>query len=231
MRWASTAPPNLRARRRSSSRRWAFVLLSGMSGSPSRTLPTSTASRWGSSSRTWARSGSGSNRSTPGGPPAASSARRTVRQRHVMQRGGAPRRQRGQAHGAAEERNAKAAGYLPAANLWQDLEGVSSTSKPQDVIDYCNEWGNAVIAAGFLHGLYVGYDAILSAQELYALPTVRSYWSDFGNRSVAIRGFAMKQLTNDTVIPDLPFPIDLDLVHADMLGARPTWMMADGIAV
>jgi len=150
---------------------------------------------------------------------------------HPLNPGWSPSGQLGQAHGTAAARNAKAAGYLPAANLWQDLEGVSSTSKPQDVIDYCNEWGNAVIAAGFLHGLYVGYDAILSAQELYALPTVRSYWSDFGNRSVAIRGFAMKQLTNDTVIPDLPFPIDLDLVHADMLGARPTWMMADGIAV
>jgi glycoside hydrolase-like protein len=146
---------------------------------------------------------------------------------HPLNAGWSPSGQLGQAHGTSAARNAKAAGYLSAAVLWQDLEGVSEASSMQSVIDYTNEWGNAVTAAGFLHGLYVGFDAILTPSQLYrSLPTVRTYWSDFGSRAVEVRGFAMKQYTNSISLPDVPFAVDLDICGPDMLGARPTWMIA-----
>jgi hypothetical protein len=51
-----------------------------------------------------------------------------------------------------------------------------------------------------------------------------SYWSDAGPRSVATRGFAMKQLSPEVTIDGVGF--DPDTLRADALGDTPFWMTA-----
>jgi hypothetical protein len=83
-----------------------------------------------------------------------------------------------------------------------DLEGVVESTADQ-VAKYCNDWADAVVQLGYRAGLYVGFNAVLSPAELYALHNVTSYWSDAGPRSVAVRGFALKQRAEVKDDPEL----------------------------
>lgn len=146
---------------------------------------------------------------------------------HARRAGWTPSGQLGQADGTAAARNAKLVGYLPGAVLWQDLEGVSPLALPQAVIDYTNAFGSTLLAAGYAHGLYDGYSAILSPTQLFQnLGTVHSYWSDFATRALPGRGFALKQLCNSITVPAVGFDVDFDMCHADAFGDRPRWMAA-----
>jgi Domain of unknown function (DUF1906) len=144
----------------------------------------------------------------------------------VRNPGWSPAKVIGQADGRAAAANALRAGYLAGATLWQDLEGIAAGTSPQAVIDYTCAWGDAVLAEGYLHGLYAGYAGILTPAQLYAtLPTVRSYWVDYGvGRSVAVRGESLRQVCGSVMIPSLGVEVDIDICHADLLGGRPMWM-------
>lgn len=107
-------------------------------------------------------------------------------------------------------------GYPAGAHLFLDLEGAAGTS--DEVWTYCVAWGESVRSSGFLAGLYVGYSAILSPEQLYDLPPFNSYWSDMGPRVVASRGFAVKQ-QNAVTVAGVGF--DGDTVTADAKGEVP----------
>jgi hypothetical protein len=145
---------------------------------------------------------------------------------HCLNPGWSPSGQLGQAHGTAAARNALAAGYELGAVVWQDLEGVAPGTPAQSVIDYCDQWGDAIIHAGFLHGLYSGFGSMLSAEQLYALPTVHTYWAASPSYYLPTRGFAMIQIVEDITPRNLGFQIDIDMCGADALGGRPLWMAA-----
>lgn len=113
---------------------------------------------------------------------------------------------------------ADACGLPKGIHVFLDLEGYSGT--PVEVARYVDAWGAATKAAGYLAGLYVGYSAILSATELFGLPDFDCYWSDAGPRSVAKRGFAIKQRQPEVTIAGVNF--DPDDVTADALGGLPT---------
>jgi|SRR5882672_4324428 len=146
---------------------------------------------------------------------------------HVLNPGWSPSMQLGQSHGQAAVRNAQLAGYIGGAVLWQDLEGILAGTSGQAVIDYCGAYGTVLLAEGYLHGLYDGFNAILSASQLYhSLPTVRTYWAASPRYTLPVRGFAKVQVVEDFTPRALGFPIDIDMCGEDALGDRPMWMRA-----
>ena len=121
----------------------------------------------------------------------------------------------GSSHGQAAAAHAKLVEYPQGAHLACDLEGVNDESTPAQVIDYVNGWCRAVIAAGYLPCLYVGYACGLTPQQLWELPLVSRYWSDFGKRNVANRGFTCVQSPQVTVAG---VQVDPDHAMPDKLG-------------
>jgi len=146
---------------------------------------------------------------------------------HVLEPNWLPSAVRGTSEGTNAAKNAKAIGYAPGCHIVVDLEGVLPGTPSEVVIGYINAWASAVLAAGYLPMVYVGYNTMLTPAQLYEeLPNVKAYWSDFGARQVAVRGFMMKQLTDTTRLPGVPFEIDPDRIMADQKGDRPVWMVA-----
>jgi hypothetical protein len=70
---------------------------------------------------------------------------------------------------------AKALGVPAGVVLWLDVEGLSATMAIADLIAKLNAWADAVLAAGWVPGLYVADRCLLTSAELYALRVVR-YW-------------------------------------------------------
>lgn len=145
---------------------------------------------------------------------------------HVRFPGWVPSGAQGATDGAHAAQNASAAGYPQTAHIAFDLEGVAPGTSADAVAAHANEWSAAVVGAGYQAMLYVGYNAILTPQQLYDLPNFNRYWSDFGERQVAVRGFCMKQLAGTTQFPGVPFGIDPDRIMPDAKGDLPTWAQA-----
>ncbi len=81
----------------------------------------------------------------------------------------------GATYGRNAAANAEQAGLPGGMNIWLDLEGVSNKSSHQDVIDYCNSWFDAVKGAGYVGGIYVGANAILTGDELFLKLNTKHY--------------------------------------------------------
>ncbi|MCL2450879.1 MAG: DUF1906 domain-containing protein [Polyangiaceae bacterium] len=116
-------------------------------------------------------------------------------------------------------RYAVSVGVPAGVHVFLDLEGVRDSS-PAEVAEYCNDWATAIGQIGFRCGLYVGFDAVLNAEQLYALPGFDCYWADAGPRKVATRGFAVKQGFGVEAADGLP-AYDPDTMAVDRLGGLP----------
>ncbi len=115
---------------------------------------------------------------------------------------------------------AQEAQYIAGAHLFVDLEGIDGTAAA--TIQFANDWADAIVSAGYLAGAYVGFDVPLTPEQLYELHRINSYWSSEGPRSVATRGFAMKQgatLTIDGV------EVDPNVIQLDEKNETPVWMI------
>lgn len=119
----------------------------------------------------------------------------------------------GQLDGTAAAHCAMIAGYEPGAHLALDLEGLANVGQP--VIDHCEAWAGAVLHAGWTPLLYVGYACGLTPDQLWGLPSFHLYWSDFGQRYVTNRGFALKQSPQVTIAG---VPVDPNVASVDALG-------------
>jgi hypothetical protein len=116
----------------------------------------------------------------------------------------------------------KQVGIPAGVNVWCDLECVASGVAAAEVVAYCNDWYDAVAAAGYVPGLYVGYDPGLSNEQLYGLK-FEHYWAAYNtNSSVPTRGYQMVQSPQKTHVAGLSY--DDDLVKADALGGLPVWL-------
>ena len=83
--------------------------------------------------------------------------------------------------------------------LWLDLESVSTAATPEDVIGYCTEWFNAIQEAGYIGGLYVGWQPGLDGPQLYNLP-FKHYWSAYNaDFTPSPRGYQLIQHTQKTL--------------------------------
>jgi len=130
----------------------------------------------------------------------------------------------GYARGNWAVRNAQAIGYPSGAHLELDLEGVAPGTLAGAVADYCNTWVTRATAGDYPGLLYVGFDPILDAQELYGLPDFHAYCSDWGPRAVAKRGFCMRQIEADAVIGGIK--CDVGRCYPDQLGGTLLWAVS-----
>lgn len=109
----------------------------------------------------------------------------------------------------------------PGMNLWCDLEGVAPGTPVQDVIAYCQAWYYAVHYAGYVPGLYVGYDVILTPDQLYNDISFQHYWRAYNGPEVTTRGFQLIQKT-EKKLGDVTF--DPDVAQTDGLGDSALWL-------
>jgi hypothetical protein len=85
--------------------------------------------------------------------------------------------------------------------------------------------------AGFRPGLYVGYGARLTADQLYWKLRFDSYWSAYNlnaDHVPAVRGVQMRQHAaslEDLIIGFTNQTMDVDTIHADALGGTPTLLL------
>jgi hypothetical protein len=145
---------------------------------------------------------------------------------HVAPAGWVPNLALGTNNGRNAALNASECGLLPGVNVWLDLEGVRQSAPAEDVIDYCNAWHDEVAAAGFVPGVYVGADAILTGDQLYWRLKMKHYWRS-GSRVPEIphRGYQMIQrIASGDEIAGVG--IDRNVAMIDAFGDTVLWMAA-----
>jgi hypothetical protein len=109
---------------------------------------------------------------------------------------------------------------LPAGmHIWLDLEMVNPTATVADITAYCVNWFNAVQAGGYLGGLYVGWNTMLSSYQLYMNLPFRAYWKGYNaDIAVATRGYQIKQ-SPQKVLSGINY--DPDTISPDDIGDLP----------
>jgi len=116
--------------------------------------------------------------------------------------------------------HAREARYPEGAHLFVDAEGIAlGLALAGDCVEYYVRWASQVCAEGYQAGMYVGYDVPMSAEDLWLLHGVNSYWRDPGPRHVATRSFAIRQRAPELVVAGVR--IDEDELSADLLGDTP----------
>ena len=141
---------------------------------------------------------------------------------HAHKQGWSPNQALGQQDGQEASGNADTVGFPDRVNLWCDLEGVNGSAQAKDVIHYCEAWYEAVSAAGYIPGLYVGSEALLNGRQLYDLP-FQHYWrSQSQVPDIPHRGYQVVQLS-----PPIQLNggrIDLDVAVNDGQGGAAQWV-------
>jgi hypothetical protein len=128
----------------------------------------------------------------------------------------------GQQQGREASANAKTIGFPDGVNLWCDVEGVNSSAQAQGVIDYCEAWYEAVSAAGYTPGMYVGAGTLLNGRQIYDLP-FRHYWrSQSQVPDIPHRGYQLIQLGPSVEINGVW--VDLDVALNDSQGGAARWL-------
>jgi Domain of unknown function (DUF1906) len=150
---------------------------------------------------------------------------------HVSPEGWLPTKDLGMEYAGVAAANADQVGFPPGVNLWLDLEGIHHAAPAAEVIQYCNAWFDKVAAAGFLPGIYVGGNAILSGDELYWRLRTKHYWrSESAVPDIPHRGY---QLIQRIVRGDAPFGVDIDrnVTKNDAFGGAVVWLMPQPVEV
>lgn len=126
----------------------------------------------------------------------------------------------------------KALGLPAGVTVWLDLEGKGLLSYLSTVLsDKINAWADAVRAAGYDPGLYIGSPQPLTGDELYALRVDR-YWkapSRVIDRYGKVWdgpecGFCMYQTWPSVTWAGVW--VDVDFVQQDFRGRVPNWVVA-----
>jgi len=128
----------------------------------------------------------------------------------------------GTTYGTNAASNAASTGLPTGMNLWCDLEGVVPTAADDDVIGYCQAWYAAVAAAGYVPGLYVGANCILTGDQLYNNLSFQHYWKSLSKvPAIPNRGYQMVQGGSVTVNG---IGIDPDTTQTDSKGGTVLWL-------
>jgi hypothetical protein len=141
---------------------------------------------------------------------------------HARKHGWSANQALGQQHGQEASANAETVGFPDRVSLWCDLEGVNSSAQAQDVIDYCEAWYEAVSAAGYIPGLYVGAEALLNGRQLYDLPFLHYWRSQSQVPDIPHRGYQVIQLGPSIQVNGVW--IDLDVAVNDNEGGAAQWL-------
>lgn len=141
---------------------------------------------------------------------------------HVRYEGWVPSAALGNTYGSNAASNAASVGLPKGMNIWCDLEGVATGTAAQSVIDYCQAWYAAVHAAGYVPGLYVGANCILTGAQLYSL-SFQHYWKSLSTvPDIPNRGYQLVQKW----FPQSEFgiSIDQDTTQTDNKGGTVLWV-------
>ena len=144
---------------------------------------------------------------------------------HVPGGDWAPSSQVGTTYGANAASNAASIGLPTGVNIWCDLESIAAGTPASAVIDYCTSWYNAVFAAEYVPGLYVGANSVLDGNQLYDLP-FEHYWRS-ESTSVPVpdpRGYQMLQYYNDPAVTVAGIAVDVDTTQNDNEGGSVIWL-------
>jgi hypothetical protein len=106
-------------------------------------------------------------------------------------------------------------------NVWCDLEGVAAGTPVADVVSYCQAWYYSVHNAGYVPGIYVGYDVILNPDQLYNDLSFQHYWRAYNGPQVTTRGFQLIQKTEKT-LDGITF--DPNVTQVDGSGDSALWL-------
>lgn len=143
---------------------------------------------------------------------------------HVASEDWVPSAALGTTNGSNAANNAKSVGFPPGVNVWLDLEGVASGTSAQTVIDYCNNWYAQVVAAGYVPGIYVGANCILTGSQLYNDLQFQHYWQSLSTvPAIPTRGYQMVQSLVSQPVNGIG--IDHDVTQSDQLGGTVLWLM------
>lgn len=123
----------------------------------------------------------------------------------------------------------KALGIPSGATVFLDLEGMKAfKSDPVQLAAKIDAWAMAILAAGYIPGLYVGVPQPFTSQELWSLK-VQRYWR--GQGSVRDRkndlaepsgcGWCMTQMFPSVTWGNVL--VDANMVGQDYRGRVPTW--------
>ncbi len=141
---------------------------------------------------------------------------------HVRDLGWPPSAALGQQDGQYAASNAQLIGFPSGSNVWCDLEGVIKTAAPQEVIDYCQSWYDAVNSAEYVPGLYVGFQAILDGDQLYGL-SFQHYWrSQSTVPAIPNRGYQLIQFLPSVIANGIA--IDVDFTQTDNRSGQAQWL-------
>lgn len=136
---------------------------------------------------------------------------------HVSMPGWTPSQSLGTQYGTNAASNAASIGLPKGMNLWMDLEGIAAGTSAQTVIDYANAWYDAVAAAGYIPGIYVGADCILTGDQLYNNLKYQHYWKSLSRvPAIPHRGYQLIQ--SYTPEPVCGVSIDTDTTQNDEQG-------------
>jgi Domain of unknown function (DUF1906) len=142
---------------------------------------------------------------------------------HVSRRGWVPTAELGTTYGQNAASNAAEVGFPPGVNIWLDLEGVLSSVSSEDVIGYCNAWSGEVEAAGYVSGVYVGPEAVLSGNDLYWRLRTKHYWRSAAEvPEIPHRGYQMFQALAPSPIAGIA--IDRNVSKDDNFGDAALWL-------
>ena len=148
---------------------------------------------------------------------------------HVALPGWVPTAALGTAYGNYAATYASEVVGLPQGiNIWCDLEEVADSTVAADVIAYCQAWYDAVNAAGYVPGVYIGWGIVLTDDQLYHNLPFQHYWRAYNGQPVAIRGYQLiqkdeKQLNTVTADTD-GNAFDPDVTQNDNLGGTVLWL-------
>jgi hypothetical protein len=108
------------------------------------------------------------------------------------------------------------------ALLWADLEEIAAGTTTEEVIAYCTAWFNSVQSAGYVPGLYCGWNIVLTAKQLYENLPFKHYWKAYNyDNGVATRGFQLIQEPQKTLNG---ITYDPNWSQADLLGDTALWV-------
>jgi hypothetical protein len=118
-------------------------------------------------------------------------------------------------------------GFPPGVNVWLDLESVSTQAAASDVVAYCTSWYTAVSAAGYVPGVYIGWQPGLSGTQLYDLP-FQHYWAAYNVDGVSTphpRGYQLVQSSGSGTIGGFGTDVyDVDETYVDNEQGQVLWL-------
>jgi glycoside hydrolase-like protein len=149
---------------------------------------------------------------------------------HVAPDAWTPSADLGTTYGRTAVTECRDVGLPHGVSVWLDLEGVERGLSRAAVIGYCVAWHAQVEAAGYRPGLYVGFHAGLSAQDLYHALPFDSYWAAYNlNRDLepAVRGVQMRQSAAqlEDHVAGIESEFDVDVIRADAKGGTPSLLL------